>query len=209
MPTATATRPTKRVAPKTKASAEADVETTEETEVVVDPKLNNLIEKWDKSRGATDQSWMQLAKYVRDHEITRVQLKYALVEIHGMKESSAVVACSRLIRFQKSEVASEMLDRAISGEEGITARDLMGANVFKGEKKDKDPEQTTERKLITVAKYAINVAGIDEIGEYVGLARRTFKQAQSAIAKAQAKASGNGEGDEVEEEESEAEEGEE
>ena len=202
MPTATAARPTKRTATK----ASADVETSEETEVVVDPKLNSLIEKWDKSRGAQNQSWMQLAKYVRDHEITRTQLKYALVEIHGMKESSAITACSRLLRFQKSEEASEMLDRALSGEEGITAADLMGANVFKGEKKDSDPEKTTEKKLLSIAKYAIDKAGIDEVGEYVGLARRTFKQAQTSLAKAQAKAAGNGE---EEEEVSEEEEGEE
>jgi hypothetical protein len=188
MPTATAARPTKR----TRASTKPEVETEVETEVVVDPKLNSLIEKWDKSKGAANQSWMQLAKYVRDHEITRTQLKYALVEIQGMKESSAVVACSRLLRFQKSQEASEMLDRALDGEEDITAADLMGANVFKGEKKDKDPSETMERKLTTVASFAIEKAGIEDVGEYIVLAKRTYR-CKPPSPRREAKASGNGE----------------
>src|SRR5258705_5602566 len=112
---ATATLPKKRV--------QTEVETSAEESTVVDPKLNQVIEEWSVSNDKAGKSWMKLAKYVRDKAITATQLRYALVEINGMKESSAKVEVSRLIRFQKSQEASDMLNRALKGEDSITVRD--------------------------------------------------------------------------------------
>jgi hypothetical protein len=208
---ATATKTKTR--PSTKAQVE--VETEAEVEVVVDSGLIKLLEKWDKSKEAAnksqataDDNWIQLAKYVRDHDISKEQLRYALVNIRGMKESSANVECTRLLRFQHSEEASDMLDRKLEGDEEISVHDLRSANVKRGEKAEVDPIVHCEKKLTTVAKFAIEEAEIVDVSEFGSLARKAYK---IATAKIEAAAKRNGEeegGDAADSEEDEAEEGE-
>lgn len=181
MPTATATRP--------RAKTQAEVETSVEEEVVVDTGLIKLLEKWDKSKEIAnksqeqaDSSWIQVAKYVRDHEITKAQLHYALVEVRGMKEASARVEITRLMRFQISEAASEMLDRKLEGDDNVTVHDLRSASVKRGEKAPEvDPVLSTERKLIIVAKYAIGEAEIEDISEFTSIARKAYKTAAAKL----------------------------
>jgi hypothetical protein len=184
---ATATRTRPRVNPQTQPQTE--VETSAEEAVVVDTGLIKLLEKWDKSKEIAnksqeqaDQSWIQIAKYVRDHEITKAQLHYALVEVRGMKEASARVEITRLMRFQISEAASEMLDRKLEGDDNITVHDLRSASVKRGEKAPEiDPVTAVERKLIAVAKFAISEAEIEDISEFTSLARKSYKAASAKI----------------------------
>lgn len=183
---ATATLPKKRV--------QTEVETSAEESTVVDPGLNKAIEEWSTSNDKAGKSWMKLAKYVRDKEITATQLRYALVEINGLKESTAKGEVSRLMRFQKSQAASDMLNRALKGEEGITVRDLQSASVKKGEKPTLDSTEVTERKLKSAARFAIVEAEMEQ-DEFISLARSTYKSIAAAI---EAKLETNGEGEEDE-----------
>lgn len=187
----------------TKKQAQTEVETSAEEEVIVDPNLNRLIEKWDSNKATTEKSWMRIAEYVRDKEITSKQLRHALVEIHGLSPGSANVEVSRFMRFQKSQEASDMLDRALEGDEEITVRDLRSAKVMQGERAEKDPEEQVEKKLLATARFAILKAGSEDIGEYVGIARRTYKTAAASIERLQAKAEGDGDQEEEEETEEE------
>lgn len=186
MPTATATR------------KQTAVETNEEPEVVVDPRLNKLVDEWGKTKDKTDRFWMQIAAYVRDKEITAKQLLKALIEVRGLKETSARVEVSRFMRFTKSQEASDMLDEALEGDSDITVADLRSAKVLQGEKGDKDPGEVLDKKLVSVCRYAIREADITDIIEFVGQAKRAFKTAYNKEVAAQT--AGNGE-EETEEEE--------
>ena len=205
MPVATKAQPKAKA--KAAAAAVPEVETSVEEEVVVDQGLVKLLEKWDKSKevasksqDAADGAWIQVAKYVRDHEITKQQLHYVLVEIRGMKEASARVEITRFMRFQTSEAASEMLDRKLEGDEDITMQDLKSASVKKGEKAPEiDPVISLERKLISVAKFAIGDAELEDISEFTSIARKAFKTAMAKIESARA-AEEEGEEAEAEEE---------
>lgn len=209
---ATATRT--RTQANAKTQPQTEVETSVEEEVVVDQGLIKLLDKWDKSKEAAnksqeqaDSSWIQVAKYVRDHEITKAQLHYALVEIRGMKEASARVEITRLMRFQISEAASEMLDRKLEGDDSVTVHDLRSASVKKGEKAPEvDPVVSVERKLITIAKYAISDAEIEDISEFTSIARKAYKTATAKLEAA--KTEGESEAPETEEAEEGEEEGE-
>lgn len=210
MPTATATATKAKT--KTTPTAQTDVETEAETEVVVDTGLIKILEKWDKSReqanksqDAADQQWIQLAKYVRDHEISKEQLLYALVKIRGMKESSAKVEAVRLLRFQTSDTASEMLDRKIDGDEDITVHDLRSASVKRGEKAEPtDPTAACEKRLVTIAKFAISEAEMTDVSEFTALARKAFKTANTKL-EAAARRNNEDEGGDEEEAEEETE----
>jgi hypothetical protein len=193
---------------KTRVQPQAEVETAEETEVVVDTGLVNLIEKWEKSKEQAnktqeqaDKSWINIARYVRDHEISKAQLHYALVELRGMKESSAKVEISRLMRFQNSQAASDMLDRKIEGDDDITLKDLKSASVKRGEKHEVNPAEATEKRLVMVAKYAISEAGIEDISEFGTLARKAHKIAMSKLEEAAKRNGEQGDSGETEAEE--------
>jgi hypothetical protein len=159
--------------------------------VVPSIRLNKLVEKWNERGGAgakasekSSEAWLRLCKFVRDHKVTRGQLRYALVKVRGMKESSAGVVASRLLRFQKSEQASAMLDRALAGE-NVTTRDLrIGVS---------DASNTTEAiikaKLRGAARNALDEAMkydafIREAGAAYAKARIAF-EARQAEAKQQ------------------------
>jgi len=92
-------------------------------EVVPSIRLNKLVEGWNaigtgvRALEKSGEAWLKLCAFVRDSKVTRAQLLYALIKIRGMKESSAGVVASRLLRFQKSEEASALLDRALAGED--------------------------------------------------------------------------------------------
>jgi hypothetical protein len=165
-------------------------DTKEKEEVIVDVKLNKLVENWDKLDEQQGGAWMQIAKYVRDKQITSAQIINALVEIRGLKPTSARVEASRFMRFSKSQEASDMLDEAMSGDSDVTVRDLRGAGVLTGSKAEVDPTEAYGKKLLSVAKYAIEKAEITEMNEFLAEARRAFK---TAYKKASARdTSGNG-----------------
>ena len=120
---------------------ETAVETQAEKEIVVDRGLIKHLEKWakareivNKSEEAADQKWIQLAKYVREHEISKEQLFYVLIKIRGVNERSARSEVVRLMRFQTSEEASDMLDRKLNGDDEITVHDLRSPYVKRGKK---------------------------------------------------------------------------
>jgi hypothetical protein len=168
MPTATATK------------TGSKVETKVDPEVIVDKRLNSLVENWDKTEEAKDGAWLQIAKYVRDKKITSSQLFKALTEIRGLKDTSARVEVSRFMRFQKSQEASDMLDEALSGGD-VNVRDLRSASVMKGEKAEVTDEEAYEKKLISVARYAIEKCGITTIEEFQADAKIAYRSAAKKV----------------------------
>jgi len=175
------------------------VETKDEPEVVVDLTLNKKVEEWTKSTEKADRTWMLLAAYVRDKEISAATLTKALIEVKGLKESSARVETSRLMRFTRSEEASDMLDSALEGDGDITVRDLRSAKVLSGEKAEKDPQEKLDKKLVAVARYAISEAEVEDQADFVSQAKRAWKSAYNLELKAQAKATAsNGDDEDIE-----------
>jgi hypothetical protein len=141
------------------AQSEKEVKTTE---TIPSARLNQLVRKWNESavgaagNSASSAAWIEIAKHVRDKMVSRDQLRYAFIKIRGMKESSASVEASRMLRFQRSEKASEMLDRAIAGEDGITVRDLRHKNVLRGIKSDMPLKDAVGARLRSAARYAVH-----------------------------------------------------
>jgi hypothetical protein len=145
--------------------------------VVPSIRLNKLVETWNARGGIgakapekSSEAWLKLAKFVRDNKVTRGQLHYALVKIRGMKDSSAAVVASRLLRFQKDTDASALLDRALAGE-NVTIRDLRF-----GAAPDASPEEVVKAKLLGAARTACDGAMkydvfISEAGAAFALAR--------------------------------------
>ena len=145
-------------------------------EVIPSIRLNKLVEEWNASGSAgakapekTSAAWLRLCRFVRDKPITRAQLHYALIKIRGMKESSAGVVASRLLKFQKSAEASALLDRALAGE-NITIRDL------RGEGANDSPKEIVKAKLRNAARSAIEESM--KYDAYMGEASAAYAQAR-------------------------------
>src|SRR5262249_29664790 len=121
----------------------------------------------------------------------------ALIEIRGLKDTSARVEASRLMRFSKSDEAYDMLTKAIAGKDGITVRDLRSARVLTGDKAEENEEEVLQKKLTAVARYAIEKLGLDAWSDFVPYAKQGWQLAEKK-AKAQhvAAAAGNGASDE-------------
>jgi hypothetical protein len=182
MPTAAATRPS--------------VETKEGPEVVVDVRLNRLVEAWAKSEDAKDGAWLQIAKHVRDKKCTSAQVFAALVKIRGLKESSARVEASRFMRFTRSKEASDMLDEALSGGD-ISIRDLRSARVMTGERAEVSDDEKYEKKLISVARFALEKGAIEEEPDFIRDCRRAFRLAKKKVTAVHQAAAGDGEEEEA------------
>lgn len=137
-------------------------------EVVPSIRLNKLVESWNavgtgaRASEKSGDAWLKLCAFVRDSKVTRGQLLYAMIKIRGMKPSSAGVVASRLLRFQKSEEASALLDRALAGE-NVSAHELRGVNKT-------DPEKIVLAKLRVAARNAMNTMKHDKFVESAGLA---------------------------------------
>lgn len=154
--------------------------------VVPDLGLHRLVEQWDESLRIANASWATIARHVRDHNVSRPTLFYALVHVHGMKESSAHVECTRFLRFTKSRAASNALDRALNGDESISVSKLkdvsitqrrIGARKSVSQKLALD-EEAIDRGLAKLARDAVK-HGTRDAKTFLAAAKVAFQLAAS------------------------------
>jgi hypothetical protein len=171
-------------------------ETKEEPKVIVDKGLAKLVQEWDSQDKKAGGYWIRICEYVAENDITRAQLKKALMDLRGMAEVTANNEVSKIFKMRDNP---DVLEQLKDGE--ITQREAREAVTKKQEGTD-DAETKLKKQLNRAASFAINEVEA-ESGEFVTLARGAYKD---QYAKIEARKAREEEGEEVEGDEEEEEE---
>jgi len=191
-----------KVKPRVRVDEDEETETKAEPKPIVEKGLGGLVKQWDDNIKKGESYWARIVEYVADNEVSRKDLKAALIEIRGLAPMTADNECSKILTGAKEE-NREHLESLLAGD--ITVRKFRELITTPQEGKD-EPETKFHKAMKKVATQAITELNMVELSDFVAAAKQDYRTAYAKVEAKQKReeeaqaAKDNGEQDEDSEE---------